>query len=54
MYILAVLLNTVLTENGLASAISYFDVVSILQFVIIIIPILAAAGLLKAFNSTLN
>lgn len=49
--ILAVLLNTVITENGLASAISYFDAVSILQFVIIIIPILAASGLLKDFNN---
>lgn len=52
--ILAVLLNTVLTENGIASAISYFDVVSILQFVIIIIPVLAAAGLLKDFNNALR
>ena len=52
--ILAVLLNTAVSESGLDAAISYLDYISILQFVIIIIPILAASGLLKDFNNALK
>lgn len=52
--ILAVLLNTVVSESGFDTVISYLDAVSILQFAIIIIPILAASGLLKDFNNALK
>ncbi len=61
MYILAiigvifsVLLLHVTTELGFSNMLVYYDVVSMLQMVVLIVPILAAAGLIKDFNTALK
>ena len=61
MYILAligvicsvVLLNLV-TGEGFSNMLVYYDVISMLQLVVLIVPILAAAGLIKDFNTALK
>ena len=61
MYILAiigvicsvVLLNLV-TGEGFSNMLVYYDVISMLQLVVLIVPILAAAGLIKDFNNALK
>lgn len=61
MYILAiigvicsVLLLNVATEQGLSNMLVYYDVISMLQLIVLIVPILAAAGLIKDFNTALK
>jgi len=61
MYILAVigvicsvLLLNVVTEEGFGDMLVYFDVISMLQLIVLIVPILASAGLVKDFNVALK
>ena len=61
MYILAVIggicsviLLNVATEEGFSNMLIYYDVISMLQLIVLIIPILAAAGLIKDFNNALK
>ncbi|MDE6617393.1 MAG: hypothetical protein K2K35_12575, partial [Lachnospiraceae bacterium] len=61
MYILAVIgvicsvvLLNVATEEGFSNMLIYYDVISMLQLVVLIVPILAAAGLVKDFNNALK
>ena len=61
MYILAiigvicsvVLLNLV-TGESFSNMLVYYDVISMLHLVVLIVPILAAAGLIKDFNTALK
>ncbi|MCI9079535.1 MAG: hypothetical protein HFH68_11550 [Lachnospiraceae bacterium] len=52
--ICSVLLLNVVTEEGFAGMMIYYDVISMLQLVVLIVPILAAAGLVKDFNVALK
>lgn len=52
--IFSVILLNLVSKNGLGSMLVYYDVVSMLQLIVLIVPILASAGLIKDFNNALK
>lgn len=52
--IFSVLLLNLVTKDGLSNMLMYYDVVSMLQLIVILVPMLASAGLIKDFNNALK